>query len=264
MTLKEMLERKKELGYSNRKIAELSGVPLGTVMKVFSGATQSPRHETIAALEKVLKPRTIYHPHVEPQVLMETAQPYHADEELYTVDDYYALPQDIRVELIDGRFYYMQAPSYIHQDIILELVVRFKACEKKNPGHCRVHVSPCDVQLDCDQYTMVQPDIIVLCDMNKQKKDVCFGAPDLAVEVLSPSSRAHDGLLKLNKYKDAGVREYWLIDPMTRRVLVHVFETGSFETYTFDDAVPVFISDGLCQIDFRQISEAVSFYEDLP
>ena len=113
----------------------------------------------------------------------------------YTIDDYYALPDRPRVELIDGDFYTMEAPSLAHQDIILELAVQFRECLKKQ-AHLHselrhVFVSPCDVQLDADDYTMVQPDLFISCDGSKLTKACFVGAPDLIVEVLSPSSRCN-------------------------------------------------------------------------
>ena len=280
MTIQEMHQRKKELGYSNEQIAALSGVPLGTVVKIFSGATKAPRHATIAALEKVLSPLPpagLYgqgssRPEDTDARLLRKTAPYgnivrmdqgnvdprltHQPRRLYTVDDYYALPDDIRTELIDGVFYDMSSPSVTHQLIIGELHLQFKACEKKHQGKCRVILSPCDVQLNRDRYTMLQPDILVVCDTEKIKGRNCFGPPDLTVEILSPSSRSHDCVLKLNKYKNSGVREYWIVDPEHRQVIVYIFEDAdhpTFETYTFTDTVPIHISGGDCSVDFSEV-----------
>ena len=292
MTIKEIKQRKQELGYSNAQLAALSGVPLGTVMKVLSGATKSPRRETLLALEKALSPYR-YPTSDNVSILRETPFVYgtspkreplpaefSASKEtdsapvksgrqtacrLYTVDDYYALPDDIRTELIDGVFYNMSSPSVTHQLIIGEMHVQFKECERKHKGRCRVILSPCDVQLDKDAYTMLQPDILVVCDMEKIKGRNCYGAPDLTVEVLSPSNSSHDCILKLRKYKSAGVREYWIADPANRHVLVYRFDEPDnthIDIYSFEDTIPVGISNGECSIDFKTISDYLQFQDE--
>lgn len=126
-----------------------------------------------------------------------------------------------------------------------------------------VFISPTDVQLDCDNKTMVQPDVFVLCDKSKLKKQVLFGYPDLIIEVLSPSTRTKDIHIKTRKYRLAGVREYWIVDPMKRQIFVHNFEKGNLSSlYTFEDKVPVGIWDGKCEVDFKEIYEYVSFLEN--
>ncbi|MCC8167850.1 MAG: Uma2 family endonuclease, partial [Clostridiales bacterium] len=85
----------------------------------------------------------------------------------YTIEDYYALPDEPRVELIDGVFYAMGAPTVRHQYILFELAVRFREHIKEKGGKCRALIAPCDVQLDCDDKTMVRPDVMVVCDRDK-------------------------------------------------------------------------------------------------
>ena len=92
---------------------------------------------------------------------------------------------------------------------------------KKNKGHCKAFVAPVDVQLDCDDKTMVQPDILIVCDPDKLIKQCVFGAPDFVAEVLSKSTKNKDMNLKLMKYKRAGVREYWLIDTENEKVITY-------------------------------------------
>ena len=110
------------------------------------------------------------------------------------------------------------------------------------------------MQLDCDDKTMVEPDITVICDKDKIKKKNIYGAPDLVMEILSPSTRVRDLTLKLNKYMQAGVREYWTIDAEKERVLVYKADGEDIiGYYTFEDMVPVGIWDGECSIDFPKI-----------
>ena len=174
----------------------------------------------------------------------------------YTLEDYYAIPDDRRVELIDGEIFDMAAPSVTHQIILGELYSQFSTCIETNRKNCTVLLSPCDVQLDNDDKTMVQPDLLVLCrDFDKSGRCIS-GAPDLTVEILSDSTRSKDLLLKTYKYKNAGVREYWIVDPKKREVLVYDFSDEDLQPdrYSFEDTIPVKISEGLCSIDFERIS----------
>ena len=117
-------------------------------------------------------------------------------------------------------------------------------------------LSPCDVQLDNDNRTMLQPDLYIACGDFDMEACAFDCAPDLTVEILSPSTRSKDMLLKLNKYHDAGVREYWIVDPEYRLVTVYDFTNRSLYPvqYDFESIVPVAISEGKWQIDFKEIS----------
>ena len=178
----------------------------------------------------------------------------------YTLDDYYALPDERRVELIDGVFYDMSAPAVIHQKILGELFVLFRECADAHEGECEVFVAPCDVRLDCDNKTMVQPDIFLICHPYDLGAKALDGAPDLTLEILSPATRAKDMLLKLHKYQNAGVKEYWIVDPDHDTVLVYDLRSDDFypEKYDFDSVIPIHISDGKCSIDFSRVSSALA------
>ncbi len=274
MTITEMIQRKQELGYTNEQISKLSGVPLGTVMKIFGGVTKSPRHDTVVALEKVLKKNISYdleQRNTEDAYIRESAAAYAAAarpvndlrtaryprQGSYTIEDYYALPDDRRVELIDGVFYDMASPSAEHQIILGELYLLFRMCVTSHASGCRVMLSPFDVQLDRDEHTMVQPDLLVICDGEKLTNRNLCGAPDLVVEILSPSSYFNDVERKLKKYQAAGVREYWIVNPDTLSVFVYHFEQNEtrFHYHTFEEQVPVLISGGKCVIDFSVIKK---------
>ena len=121
-------------------------------------------------------------------------------------------------------------------------------------------VAPVDVQLDKDNRTMVQPDVLVVCDQSKMKEHCVYGAPDFVVEVLSKSTRKKDMYLKLDKYRNAGVREYWMVDPKSKRVIVYEFENEDRPViYEFDGKIPVGIYDGKCVIDFEEIYQSIDF-----
>ncbi|MCD7841088.1 MAG: Uma2 family endonuclease, partial [Lachnospiraceae bacterium] len=141
------------------------------------------------------------------EALAEYAVSKHQGE--YSLEDYLALPDDQRVELIDGVFYDMAAPTLIHQAIGSRVWRSFDAYIGKNLGSCMAFTAPVDVQLDCDDKTIVQPDVLIICEPSKLRRERVYGAPELVVEVLSPSTSKKDRLLKLTKYKKAGVREYW-------------------------------------------------------
>lgn len=181
MNLEQMKERKRELGYTYEQIAELSGVPLGTVQKVFCGATASPRYDTLCALEQVFQKK-------EECFVKEAATAYGVKKQgEYTVEDYRALPDDQRVELIDGVLYDMAAPTGIHQVVGGEIHAMLREYIRSKKGRCLPMYSPIDVQLDCDNKTIVQPDVLVLCDTSRLSGNTIWGAPDFVVEVLSKS-----------------------------------------------------------------------------
>ena len=255
MTLEEMRAKKKELGYSYGHIADYSGVPLSTVQKVFSGATESPRYNTLRAIEKVLLEPTQMNVR---EAAIEYGRPIQKKQGEYTVSDYYAWPEDERVELIDGVIYDMGAPYLDHQDIVGEIFLALKSHVKKNKGKCRVNMAPVDVQLDCDEKTMVQPDVLVVCKRERLNVKNVYGAPDMVVEVLSKSTRKKDMSIKLHKYSNAGVREYWIVDPKHKKVIVYDLENDMDITiYTFEDKVPVKIFQNECMVDFKEINDYV-------
>lgn len=253
MTIEEMKQKKKELGYTNEMIADLAGVPLGTVQKIFAGVTVSPRYDTLQALTNMFRSE-------ENQIAEVKARYIAKPEGEYTLEDYYALPEERRVELIDGFFYDMAAPTSIHQILATRLWSIFDFYIRSNKGTCRALLSPLDVQLDCDDRTMVQPDVIVLCDEEKLQYRGIVGAPDLVVEIISHYSAKRDTVIKLHKYMEAGVREYWIVDPERQKVIVYHFEEEDMPViYGFDAKVPVRIFDGRCEVDFSELYEEIRF-----
>ena len=176
-------------------------------------------------------------------------------EKLYTEDDYYNLPENVRAELIEGNLIYSQAvPSRIHQTILGELYTVINNYIKSKGGSCHVYPAPFAVKLREDHKTIVEPDISVICDRNKLTDRGCTGAPDWIIEIVSPGNSSHDYILKLNLYANAGVREYWIVDPYKERIFVYRLEQEHFEveTYTFHDCIPVGIYADL-QIDFTSL-----------
>ncbi len=270
MTIEEMKRLKKEWGYTNEQVSEYSGVPLGTVQKIFSGETKSPRYDTLQALEAFFSldhhnanPGPVYDfpPKGKPTVVKEgSVLDYYAarSQGEFTSDDFQGLDEDVRIELIDGVAYNMATPTTRHQFIVTELTVEFNLFIRANGGDCLVFSAPVAVALDCDEKTEVIPDVTVLCDREKLVGDNIQGAPDLMVEVLSSSTRRKDMTVKQQKYANAGVREYWIVDPREQKVIVYDFEKDFLiRLYTFRDKVPVGIWDGQCEIDFSRIDDAI-------
>lgn len=262
MTVQEMKERKRELGYTYAQIAELSGVPLGTVQKVFNGTTSFPRYETLLALEKLLgESQNTYTRKAQNSYIREAESAYVTKRQgEYTLEEYYEIPDDIRVELIDGVFYNMTAQTSPHQLIAGFIHAKLLGHVMDRKGICLPMISPLDVQLDCDDKTMVQPDVIIVCDRDKIINRCIYGAPDFIIEVLSTSTKKKDSVVKLNKYMNAGVREYWMIDPLRKKVIVYDFEHDEYPViYGFDAKIPVQIWDGECVIDFQEVYEHIRF-----
>ena len=171
-------------------------------------------------------------------------------EEAYTIDDIYALPDGERAELIDGRMYMMAPPSRKHQRISTRLVSIIDRYIEEHKEKCEVYAAPFAVYLDERSNTYVEPDISVICDPDKLDDRGCKGAPDWIIEIVSPASKKMDYLLKLLKYRFAGVKEYWIVDPEKNRVIVYNF-TGdeSVNDYTLQDFVKVGINEDFV-IDF--------------
>ncbi|MFZ5626683.1 MAG: Uma2 family endonuclease [Bacillota bacterium] len=158
--------------------------------------------------------------------------------------DYLKLPEGERWEIIDGQAYAMvAAPSRRHQQIVLELASTIHSYLKQK-GNCQVYVAPFDVRLidagETEQNccNVVQPDISVICDCTKLDDKGCLGAPDWIIEVVSPSHASHDYVRKLNLYERFGVREYWIVNPDSRHILVYrLGEQGGY-------GAPIMIREG--------------------
>lgn len=152
----------------------------------------------------------------------------------YTYGDYVEWDDDERRELIDGRPYAMSAPNVAHQRLVGS--IHGQLYVQLQGARCEALVSPLDVRLprhgepDDDVVDVVQPDVIVVCDPSKLDLRGCRGAPDLVLEVLSPSTADHDRVTKLALYERHGVREYWVVQPVERLVTAHLHDGERFAT----------------------------------
>ena len=246
MSADERKEQIREHDYTNQTIEEQTGTPLNTGQKLFSVADSSTRKNIIREEQAAYD----LHP----------SFPSPGQVGPYRLKDYLALPDEPRVELIDGCFYDMAAPHGLHQAVCGFLYARLLDFVTRNRGKCYPFISPFDVQLDADDKTVVQPDVFVICDRDKFQNGRIFGAPDLVIEVLSPSTRRKDMFLKLMKYQNAGVREYWIVD-IKKQVIIQydLQEEYSISVYGFEAEIPVLIWDGKCRINLREMTDSISF-----
>ena len=174
----------------------------------------------------------------------------------YTLADYYALPDPVRAELINGVFYDMASPTIAHQELSFLIHRALDDHLRRNRGSCKVYSAPTDVRLFKDDKTIVQPDVLVVCDRDKRKDGKRIeGAPDLIVEVLSDSTRKKDLTIKLEKYMQAGVREYWIVDPAGIVVTFDWTQDGDPmpKLHESEAKIPVAIWGGACIVDFEEI-----------
>lgn len=167
-------------------------------------------------------------------------------ERTYTIEDIYALPNGQRAELIAGQIYLMAPPARIHQKLVSELTQIFGQYMKSKNRACEIYPAPFAVFLNADESTYVEPDLSIICDKNKLNDQGCKGAPDFIIEIVSPSSRKMDYATKNTLYSNAGVREYWIVDPQKERTTVYYYE---------EDAAPTIIP-------FHQ-KLSVGIYKDL-
>ena len=277
MNLQEMRECKRALGYSNETLAEMSGVPLATVQKVLSGITKSPRQKTVEALSRVLEagkttgqkseskmpgnekiesmtpgrenPEYVRTGYVYPEVFTGIRNVVREDAGPNTIEDIYALPDGIRAELIDGRLYYIPTPTRTHQKIAGEMYLAAAAHLKAYSKECEVYIAPFGVYLNGDDSLYVEPDLSIICDTSRLSERGCMGAPDWIIEVVSAPTRKTDYAVKLNKYRESGVREYWIVDPSLRTVLTYLFDSDKnvedADLFSFDAEIPISLFDGL-------------------
>ena len=165
-------------------------------------------------------------------------------EEVYTIEDIYALPDGQRAELIDGKIYYMAPPNTKHQRLVHFFDREIGNYIQSHKGECEVFPAPFAVFLNKNDKNYVEPDISVICDKNKITDKGCNGAPDWVIEIVSSSSRKMDYYKKLLKYRTSEVREYWVVDPDKKVVTVFDFEKDNMEEYSFGMDIPVSIYAG--------------------
>lgn len=255
-SIEEMKNRKRELGWTNQKLADQAGIPVGTLNKIFSGMTRYPRDKTMNALIQALG--MDYYTMgggVELSVAREQGvyQSGHSERRIPR-SAYDALPDELKAELIDGKLYYRRSPSVRHQELLVMLASELMYYMHSHGGCRKVLAAPCNVCLEGDDYTVLQPDIFVVQrkEMLRDGKN-CMGAPELIMEIVSAEDSNHDYELKRHKYQSAGVNEYWIIDPAKMRIVVYAEERDALPAiYTFDECVESVLYEGF-QVDFSKM-----------
>jgi len=217
--------------------------------------------------EKKLKPYKL--PSDKPSIVEEPFVMYGTlkldESKRYTYADYLTWLDDKRRELINGFIHLMSAPMRAHAHVSVELSTLIRTFIKKRKGKCHIYHAPFDVRLPLNNetennkiYNVVQPDICVICDLSKLDEKGCIGAPDLIVEVLSPSTLKYDWNYKFNLYEAAGVREYWIVDPIAKAVNAFLLQPeGKYDlgtVYEYHQKAPVHIFKGL-EIDLNELFE---------
>jgi len=170
--------------------------------------------------------------------------------EIYTFEEWLNLDHNEKIEMIDGVIYMMSEPSRRHQKVSRELTLELGNFLRGKT--CELYVDPFMVRLNKD--TVVHPDISIICDKNKLNDRGCIGAPDLIIEILSPSNAGHDIFTKYNQYLKAGVKEYWIVDPHKNTITVYILKNDDYnaQLYFDKDILPVNVLPD-CKIDLKII-----------
>jgi Uma2 family endonuclease len=174
----------------------------------------------------------------------------------YTYADFLEWDENVRAEIVDGELVMMAPPLRSHQRVSMELSYQIRAYLEGKP--CKVYASPFAVRLfpqkDNSDDTVLEPDIVVVCDSAKLDDKGCNGAPDFVAEIISPSTAKYDRIAKFRKYQSAGVREYWIVDPDTKTVQVCILENGRYVIFMYDETetAPVAVLPG-CGIDLAAV-----------
>lgn len=166
----------------------------------------------------------------------------------YTIEDIEALPEGERAELIDGQIYMLATPSTRHQRLSHFLLRKIDSYIESKKGKCEVFYAPFGVFLKNEkgEDDYLEPDIVVVCDLDKLDEKGCHGAPDWVIEIVSPSSKKRDYLKKTAIYMEQGVREYWIVDPMREVTVVYKREEEGFPViYKFGESVKAGIYEEL-------------------
>jgi len=173
----------------------------------------------------------------------------------YNYNEYITWDDDVRYELIDGVPCAMASPSRLHQKISKKIFRQLDNFLRDKP--CEAYYAPFDVRLNFDSFddTVVQPDIFIVCDESKFDNKSVKGAPDMIIEILSHSNTRHDTVIKFRLYQRAGVKEYWIVDPLRNTVEVYILKDGKYgvgSIYRDDDIISVYTLKG-CQINLADV-----------
>lgn len=299
MTAEEMKKIKEEYGLSYEEISRETGLPVSTVSKLLNGFTKAPRRNTVEILLRYFTvlcqseaqdgsgPMKRLRENSKTQadtsyILQDSSVPYYAGGTAakrkkctVTIEERDQLPEEQRTELIDGVLYDMSAPTMAHQMVSMLVSREMNDCIEKSGRDCMAILAPLDLVLADEPATVLQPDMIVTCRENIERSKERWknlqkhqGAPEFVMEVISPSTKKRDIGIKYMKYLESGVKEYWLVDPGSRKVIVYNLDSIRDEEnhadicylYSRDQKVPVLLSGGTCEIDFPKIWEKIDSF----
>lgn len=258
----ELIDMREGLRLSQRDLEERSGVRQAEISKIERGEG-NPSIKTMGRLFSAMGRELLFG---EQKRKVENADYIPINETVarylnpakqqggYTTSDVEALPEDVRVELIDGIIYDMSVPTLDHQLVVNAMLQEFMLHIRKNKGKCIALAGPTGVWFEEDHRDLLVPDMIVVCDRSKFAKKGIVGAPDFVLEVLSPSTRNRDLTIKLKKYREKGVKEYWMIDPVNKKLIVNDFANTDIPAiYGFDEKVKVGIYNGKMTVNLKEI-----------
>ena len=268
MTIEEMRKKKQELGYSVADLSEETGIPVGTLTKIFSGQTQQPRRSTIQTLERFFAEKDPWHGWVNPEyrtqtelsaanMVCEAAISYGVPVKKqgeYTVEDLELLDEWPRAELIDGVLYDMAPPRVNHSRIAQEVYLQITDYIRKKKGNCEVFIAGAGVFLEDYNKNCLIPDLFICCDEAKAEEKGIYGPPDFVLEIISPSSERKDTVIKRKKYMEAGVREYWIMDTRRGSVFVYLKEQPIGRIHPLAGKLGMAIYDGELEIDLDAVA----------
>ena len=269
MDVKELKQRKNNLKLTTARLAELAELPVGTVSKIMTGETKNPTITTIDKIDKALAGEELRRRLIAYRQLFEQ---YINGHPLEKIDlkrfqkTHYDGPvkgngqrvdasvlnefgEDKTVEILDGYLIFNQSPGIAHQRLVQNIGKKIDQFIEKHHGPCQMFNVGVNVKPDEDDYTVLIPDIAVICNPEMIRDDCIFGPPDWIIEVTSPSTRHRDYNEKMHKYMASGVREYWIVDPEKERVITYIEgEPMMAYVYGFDESIPVYIYDGKLKI----------------
>lgn len=227
---------RKARGYTQKEIAEKINLSNSTY-SLYESGDREPNLSTIEKIAHVLYVSIdelfgLYDFGTK-ELLREASEVYHT-KPICTCNEFYELPDGEHAELIFGQLYYLSAPSRLHQEIVGGLYYILISYIRKNNGNCKVYLSPFTVKLCEDEHVIVQPDISVICESSKLDDKGCNGAPNLIIEVTSPSNKKRDYIDKLKLYSDFNVEEYIIVDPDANNVIIYQLSNNTFHPTIYD------------------------------
>ena len=261
-----LIDTRERLKISQRELEKRSGVRQAEICKIENGEG-NPSLKTMGRLFAAMNKELIFTDRshsadrvseFELDTVTESIARYlnlSKKQGFYTVDDMEMIPEGLFVELIDGFIYDMSVPNLKHQIFIKNIQKAFDKFIDDKGGACITLSGQTGLWFEDDDKDLLIPDMMVVCDQNKLQEKGIVGAPDFILEVLSPSTRARDLSIKKNKYKEKGVREYWLLDPKKEKLLVYDWHEGDDMPciYGRNDVAPVMIYDGELTLNMAEI-----------